>query len=151
MVEAGYVIVSGCAKGIDTYGQQAAISHGGRTIAVIGTGIEQVYPAENRDLQEVIANDHLLLSEYPPQSGPKKHRFPMRNRIIAALSKGTCVFEAKKKRLSDNSTASIGSWKNSFSVPGNILTEHSTGCHHLIQDGAVCTVSGEDILAEFKE
>ena len=75
----------------------------------------------------------------------------MRNRIIAALSKGTCVFEAKKKRLSDNSTASIGSWKNSFSVPGNILTEHSAGCHHLIQDGAVCTVSGEDILAEFKE
>ena len=69
---------------------------------------------KNRDLREVIANDHLLLSEYPPHPA-RKHRFPMRNRIIAALSKGTCVFEAKKKkRLSDNSTASIGSWKNSF-------------------------------------
>lgn len=152
VIEAGYVIVSGCAKGIDTYGHQAAISHGGRTIAVIGTGIEQVYPAENRDLQEVIANDHLLLSEYPPQSGPKKHRFPMRNRIIAALSKGTCVFEAKKKSgslITAQQALDLG--RTVFSVPGNILTEHSTGCHHLIQDGAVCTVSGEDILAEFKE
>ncbi|ELA49948.1 DNA protecting protein DprA [Enterococcus faecium] len=118
----------------------------------IGTGIEQVYPAENRDLQEVIANDHLLLSEYPPQSGPKKHRFPMRNRIIAALSKGTCVFEAKKKSgslITAQQALDLG--RTVFSVPGNILTEHSTGCHHLIQDGAVCTVSGEDILAEFKE
>lgn len=152
VIEAGYVIVSGCAKGIDTYGHQAAISHGGRTIAVIGTGIEQVYPAENRDLQEVIANDHLLLSEYPPQSGPKKHCFPMRNRIIAALSKGTCVFEAKKKSgslITAQQALDLG--RTVFSVPGNILTEHSTGCHHLIQDGAVCTVSGEDILAEFKE
>lgn len=152
VVEAGYVIVSGCAKGIDTYSHQAAISHGGRTIAVIGTGIEQVYPAENRDLQEVIANDHLLLSEYPPQSGPKKHRFPMRNRIIAALSKGTCVFEAKKKSgslITAQQALDLG--RTVFSVPGNILTEHSAGCHHLIQDGAVCTVSGEDILAEFKE
>ncbi|WP_165005890.1 MULTISPECIES: DNA-processing protein DprA [unclassified Enterococcus] len=151
VIEAGYVIVSGCAKGIDTFSHHAAIHCGGKTIGVIGTGIDQAYPPESRDLQEKIGKEHLLLSEYPPQAGPKKHRFPMRNRIIAALSQGTCVIEAKKKSgslITAQQALDLG--RTVFSVPGNILTEHSTGCHHLIQDGAVCAVSGQDILAEFK-
>lgn len=148
----GYVIVSGCAKGIDTYSHCAAIREGGRTIAVVGTGLRKFYPRENEQLQMKIAEEHLLLSEYPPEAGPRRHRFPMRNRIIAALSRGTCVVEARKKSgslITAQQALDLG--KAVFAVPGNILTEHSEGCHHLIQDGAICTISGQDILEELKE
>ncbi|TKN17072.1 DNA-protecting protein DprA [Enterococcus sp. VV15] len=152
VVEAGVVIVSGCAKGIDTYAHQAAINYSGKTIAVIGTGMNKVYPEENRALQAEIGKNHLLLSEFPPDTGPKKYHFPMRNRLIAALSEGTCVIEAREKSgslITAQHALELG--KPIFSVPGNILTEHSKGSHQLIQDGAVCAVSGQDILAELKE
>ncbi|MEY8444865.1 DNA-processing protein DprA [Enterococcus ratti] len=152
IIEAGYVIVSGCAKGIDTYAHQATINYSGKTIAVIGTGIKQVYPKENQLLQEEIGKKHLLLSEYPPDQGPRRTQFPMRNRIIAALSQGTCVIEAKKKSgslITAQQALEIG--RTVFSVPGNILTQHSIGSHQLIQDGAVCVISGQDLLAELKE
>lgn len=152
VIAANYVIVSGCAKGIDTYAHQAAITYSGKTIAVIGTGIKKVYPKENQFLQENIGKEHLLLSEYPPNEGPKPYRFPMRNRIIAAISQGTCVIEAKQKSgslITAQQALEIG--RTVFSVPGNILTEHSVGSHQLIQDGAVCVISGQDILTELKE
>lgn len=152
VIAEGYVIVSGCAKGIDTYSHCAAIKEGGRTIAVVGTGLEKFYPRENEQLQRKIAEEHLLLSEYPPEAGPRRHRFPMRNRIIAALSLGTFVIEARKKSgslITAQQALDLG--KAVFAVPGNVLTEHSEGCHHLIQDGAICTISGQDILAELKE
>ncbi|MGG5358708.1 MULTISPECIES: DNA-processing protein DprA [unclassified Enterococcus] len=149
VIEAGYVIVSGCARGIDTFGHQAALETGGKTIAVIATGIDQIYPKENKKIQEIIGKEHLLLSEYPPNAGALRHRFPMRNRIIAALSKGTCVIEARKRSgslITAQQALDLG--REVFAVPGNILAEHSEGCHQLIQDGAKCTISGQDILAE---
>lgn len=149
VIEAGYVIVSGCAKGIDTFGHQAAIETGGKTIAVIATGVDQIYPKENQQIQETIGKEHLILSEYPPNAGPLRHRFPMRNRIIAALSNGTCVVEARKRSgslITAQQALDLG--RDVFAVPGTILTEHSEGCHQLIQDGAKCTISGQDILAE---
>jgi DNA processing protein len=152
VIAADYVIVSGCAKGVDTYAHQSAIKYSGKTIAVIGTGVKKVYPKENQYLQEEIGKKHLLLSEYPPNEGPKKYRFPMRNRIIAALSQGTCVIEAKQKSgslITAQQALEIG--RTVFSVPGNILTEHSVGSHQLIQDGAVCVISGQDILLELRE
>ncbi len=152
VVEAGVVIVSGCAKGIDTYAHQAAINYSGKTIAVIGTGMNKVYPEENRALQAEIGKNHLLLSEFLPDTGPKKYHFPMRNRLIAALSEGTCVIEEREKSgslITVQHALELG--RPIFSVPGNILTEHSKGSHQLIQDGAVCAVSGQDILAELKE
>ncbi|MBF8807856.1 MAG: DNA-protecting protein DprA [Enterococcus lacertideformus] len=152
VIEADYIIVSGCAKGIDTYAHQAALKYSGKTVAVIGTGIQNVYPKENQGLQEEIGKKHLLLSEYPPNEGPKPYQFPMRNRIIAALSQGTCVIEAKKKSgslITAHQALEIGC--TVFSVPGNILTEHSIGSHQLIQDGAVCVISGQDLLLELKE
>lgn len=152
VVESGVVIVSGCAKGIDTYAHQAAINYSGQTIAVIGTGMNKVYPKENGVLQAEIGKNHLLLSEFLPDTGPKKYHFPMRNRLIAALSEGTCVIEAKEKSgslITVQQALELG--KTVFSVPGNILTEYSKGSHQLIQDGAVCAVSGQDILAELKE
>ncbi len=152
VIEAGYVIVSGCAKGIDTFAHQTAIKHGGKTVAVIGTGLNNVYPKENRALQAEIGTNHLLLSEFPPDTAPKKHHFPMRNRLLAALSEGICVIEAKEKSgslITVQQALELG--KTIFSVPGNILTEHSKGSHRLIQDGAVCAVSGQDILSELKE
>src|SRR5699024_10632686 len=124
VVEAGVVIASGCAKGIDTYAHQAAINYSGKTIAVIGTGMNKVYPEENRALQAEIGKNHLLLSEFPPDTGPKKYHFPMRNRLIAALSEGTCVIEAREKSgslITAQHALELG--KPIFSVPGNILTE----------------------------
>lgn len=152
VVEAGIVIVSGCAKGIDTYAHQAAINYSGKTIAVIGTGTNKVYPKENCILQAEIGKNHLLLSEFLPDTDPKRYHFPMRNRLIAALSEGTCVIEAREKSgslITVQHALELG--KTVFSVPGNILTEHSKGSHRLIQDGAVCAVSGQDILTELKE
>lgn len=152
VIDANYVIVSGCAKGIDTYAHLAAIKNTGKTIAVIGTGIKKAYPKENQFLQAEIGKNHLLLSEYPPYEGPKQYRFSMRNRIIAALSQGTCVIEAKQKSgslITAQQALEIG--RTVFSVPGNILTQYSTGSHQLIQDGAVCVISGEDLLFELKE
>ncbi|OTP12124.1 DNA protecting protein DprA [Enterococcus sp. 10A9_DIV0425] len=149
VIEKGFVIVSGGAKGIDAYAHQAAIKASGRTIAIIGTGIDRCYPKENQRLQEEISKNHLLLSEFRPEDGPKKYHFPMRNRIIAALSQGICVVEAKKKSgslITAQQGLELG--RTIFSVPGNILTGQSSGCHHLIQDGAICAISGQDILAE---
>lgn len=151
VIDQDYLVVSGCAKGVDTYAHQVAIRCSGRTIAVIGTGINHSYPKENQQLQRGIARDHLLLSEFLPDVGPQKFHFPMRNRLIAALTSGICVIEAKAKSgslITAEQGLEIG--RPIFSVPGNILTGQSTGCHQLIQDGAICTFSGQDILNELE-
>ncbi|MBO0462140.1 DNA-processing protein DprA [Enterococcus sp. DIV1298c] len=151
VIDQHYVIVSGCAKGVDTYAHQVTMRRSGRTIAVIGTGINQSYPKENQQLQREIARNHLLLSEFLPDARPQKFHFPMRNRLIAALSQGICVIEARAKSgslITAEQGLEIG--RPIFSIPGNILTGQSTGCHQLIQDGAICTFSGQDILNELE-
>ena len=96
MVEKGYPIISGMAKGIDSYAHTAAINHGGYTIAVLGFGIDRCYPVEHRKLKEIIAEKGLLLSEYPPGTQPCRFRFPERNRIIAGLSDVLYVIDTRK-------------------------------------------------------
>lgn len=145
-----FVIISGLARGIDTAAHLASLKSGGATIAVIGTGLDVHYPKENRRLQDYIAKNHLLLSEYEAQSQSLKYHFPERNRIIAGLSQGVMVAEAKIRSGSlITCERAMEEGRDVFVVPGNILDGQSEGCHHLIQEGAKCITSGFDILNEF--
>lgn len=145
-----FVIISGLARGIDTAAHLASLKSGGATIAVIGTGLDVHYPKENRRLQDYIAKNHLLLSEYEAHSQPLKYHFPERNRIIAGLSQGVMVAEAKIRSGSlITCERAMEEGRDVFVVPGNILDGQSEGCHHLIQEGAKCITSGFDILNEF--
>ena len=145
------VIVSGLAKGIDTAAHMAALHHGGKTIAVIGTGLDVFYPKPNKRLQDYIGNDHLVLSEYGPGEQPLKFHFPARNRIIAGLCRGVIVAEAKMRSGSlITCERAMEEGRDVFAIPGSILDGLSDGCHHLIQEGAKLVTSGQDILAEFE-
>lgn len=145
------VIVSGLAKGIDTAAHMAALQNGGKTIAVIGTGLDVFYPKANKRLQDYIGNDHLVLSEYGPGEQPLKFHFPARNRIIAGLCRGVIVAEAKMRSGSlITCERSMEEGRDVFAIPGSILDGLSDGCHHLIQEGAKLVTSGQDVLEEFE-
>lgn len=145
-----FVIISGLARGIDTAAHIASLKNGGQTIAVIGCGLDVYYPKENRDLQAYIAKHHLLLSEYPIGTEPRKHHFPERNRIIAGLSQGVIVAEAKLRSGSlITCERAMEEGRDVFAIPGSIIDGFSAGCHHLIQDGAKCITSGLDVLNEY--
>ena len=145
------VIVSGLAKGIDTAAHMAALQNGGKTIAVIGTGLDVFYPKANKRLQDYIGNDHLVLSEYGPGEQPLKFHFPARNRIIAGLCRGVIVTEAKMRSGSlITCERAMEEGRDVFAIPGSILDGLSDGCHHLIQEGAKLVTSGQDVLAEFE-
>lgn len=145
-----FVIVSGLARGIDTAAHMATLKQGGKTIAVVGNGLSQYYPKENRPLQDYISKNHLILSEYGPDSSPKRHHFPERNRIIAGLSLGVLVVEAKIRSGSlITCERALEEGRDVFAVPGNILDGNSEGCHHLIKEGAKCVTTGLDILSEY--
>ena len=145
------VIVSGLAKGIDTAAHMAALQNGGKTIAVIGTGLDVFYPKANKRLQDYIGNDHLVLSEYGPGEQPLKFHFPARNRIIAGLCRGVIVVEAKMRSGSlITCERAMEEGRDVFAIPGSILDGLSDGCHHLIQEGAKLVTSGQDVLTEFE-
>ena len=145
------VIVSGLAKGIDTAAHMVALQNGGKTIAVIGTGLDVFYPKANKRLQDYIGNDHLVLSEYGPGEQPLKFHFPARNRIIAGLCRGVIVAEAKIRSGSlITCERAMEEGRDVFAIPGSILDGLSDGCHHLIQEGAKLVTSGQDVLAEFE-
>ena len=145
------VIVSGLAKGIDTAAHMAALQNGGKTIAVIGTGLDVFYPKANKRLQDYIGNDYLILSEYGPGEQPLKFHFPARNRIIAGLCRGVIVVEAKMRSGSlITCERAMEEGRDVFAIPGSILDGLSDGCHHLIQEGAKLVTSGQDVLAEFE-
>ena len=144
------IIVSGLARGIDTAAHMAALQNGGRTIAVIGTGLDVFYPKANKKLQSYIGKNHLVLSEYGPGEQPLKFHFPERNRIIAGLCRGVIVAEAKMRSGSlITCERAMEEGRDVFAIPGLILDGKSDGCHHLIQEGAKCIMSGSDVLSEF--
>lgn len=145
------IIVSGLARGIDTAAHMAALQNGGRTIAVIGTGLDVFYPKANKKLQSYIGKNHLVLSEYGPGEQPLKFHFPERNRIIAGLCRGVIVAEAKMRSGSlITCERAMEEGRDVFAIPGSILDGRSDGCHHLIQEGAKLATCGQDILAEFE-
>ena len=146
-----FVIVSGLARGIDTSAHISALKNGGATIAVIGCGLDVNYPKENKLLQEYLGKNHLILSEYAVGEAPLKFHFPERNRIIAGLSQGVIVAEAKMRSGSlITCERALEEGRDVFAIPGNILDGKSDGCHHLIKEGAKCITSGMDVLSEYQ-
>lgn len=148
----GLVIVSGMARGIDTSAHIGALEAGGRTVAVLGSGIDVVYPSENRALAKRISDCGALVSEFPLGRRPFRRNFPRRNRIIVGLSLGLVVVEAEKRSgalISANLAAEYG--REVFAVPGRIDTRQSEGTNALIQDGAKLVRSAEEILEEFPQ
>lgn len=134
-----YVIVSGLARGVDTYAHKETLRLGGSTIAVLASGLNQVYPSENSALQTEIGTHHLLLSEHPVHRRPLKHHFPMRNRLLAGLSDAVIVIEAEARSGSVMTAHSaLDEGREVFCVPGNITSPLSAGANHLIQEGAHC-------------
>ena len=145
------VIVSGLARGIDTAAHMSILQNGGKTIAVIGTGLDIFYPKSNKRLQNYIGEHYLLLSEYGPGEEPLKYHFPARNRIIAGLCRGVIVAEAKMRSGSlITCERAMEEDRDVFAIPGSILDGRSDGCHHLIQEGAKLITSGQDVLSEFE-
>ena len=143
--EAGVLVVSGLARGIDSAAHQGAIGSG--TAGVIASGIDIAYPPENRDLQEQIAQQGLLIAEQPPGKEPLARHFPYRNRIIAGMSIGTVVVEAIL-RSGSLITARLAaeSGREVMAVPGSPLDPRSQGCNNLIREGATLVQSVDDIL-----
>ncbi|MBF0254770.1 MAG: DNA-protecting protein DprA, partial [Candidatus Omnitrophica bacterium] len=143
----GITIVSGLARGIDTVAHQAALDAGGRTVAVLGSGLERIYPKENYRIAERITENGMLYSEFDPDQEALPHCFPMRNRLISALSQAVLVMEAPKKSGAlITADLALEQSKDVFAVPGNILTPQAQGPNRLIQEGAFCATSPEDIL-----
>lgn len=151
LVSHTYTIVSGLALGIDSIAHQTTINHKGKTIAVIGNGLGVTYPKKNALLQKEIGEKHLLLSEYQKDTGPRRHQFPMRNRIIAGLSRGICVIEAKQRSGSlITAQLALDEGREVFAVPGDIFSLNSVGCHELIHQGAKCVWDASHIIEEIK-
>lgn len=147
LAENELVVVSGMAWGIDSYSHQGALENNGKTIAVLGSGIDICYPARNRQLRNQILEKGLILSEYPPGYPAQKFTFPSRNRIISGLSLATVIVEAGLKSgslITAERAAEQG--RTVFALPGNINSLHSIGTNKLIQDGACPLVIIDDIF-----
>ena len=145
----GVTIVSGMARGIDSLGHLGAILVGGRTIAVLGCGVDVIYPSENRSLFSRIIDHGAVLSEFPMGSPPEGGHFPKRNRIISGLSIGVVVVQASAESGSlITASYALEQGREVFAVPGNVGAEGSRGTHQLIKDGAKLVESSEDILEE---
>ncbi|GAA0482540.1 DNA-processing protein DprA [Parasphingorhabdus litoris] len=145
LMNEGVSVISGLARGIDTAAHQGAITKS--TIAVIAGGIDVHYPPENKDLQERIANEGLLLAEQPPGTEPKARHFPYRNRIIAGIAQGTVVIEAAPKSGSLITARLAGeAGRHVMAVPGSPLDPRSRGCNGLIREGATLIQSVDDVL-----
>ena len=149
--KAGALIVSGLARGVDSAAHQATLELGPNhcTAAILGTGIDMVYPRQNIRLSRAISQQGVLVSELPLGSGPMAWHFPRRNRIIAALALGVVVIEAAEKSgslITARLAADLG--REVFALPGPIHSANSAGCHLLIQQGAKLVFRPDDVLEE---
>lgn len=152
LAERNVVVVSGLARGVDSAAHRGALDVNGATVAVLGSGIDVIYPGEHRTLAEDLSRDGVILSEQPPGTPPRPHHFPLRNRIISGLSRAIVVIEA-----SDHSgsliTARCGldQGREVMAVPGSVLTGRNRGGHALLKDGAKIVEGVDDILEELGE
>lgn len=148
--EAGYLVVSGLARGIDTAAHEAAMNS--QTAAVVAGGIDHFYPPENEQLQKQIAEDHVIVSEMPPGTIPRAEHFPRRNRIISGLSRAVIVVEAALRSgslITARMAAEQG--RDVFAVPGSPLDPRCEGANRLIRDGASLLMSVDDVLEALRE
>jgi DNA processing protein len=149
LARAGAVVVSGLARGVDAAAHAGALDAGGKTIAVLGTGIDRVYPSENQALHERIAAAGLLITEFAPGAPPNLFHFPQRNRIISGLSKAVVVVEAREKSGSLITARLAGDQgRDVMVVPGPTRSGQNRGGHALLRDGAKLVESAVDILQE---
>lgn len=142
----GFTVISGMADGIDSIAHRAALDAGGYTVAVVGCGVDVIYPRGNYELAERICQNGMMISEYPPGTMPEKYHFPERNKIIAALSCATVVTEANIKSGSLITAGDAKKYnRDVFAVPGNITSKLSGGTNTLIKKGAIPVTEAEDI------
>ena len=145
-----FVIISGLALGIDTLSHKIALDEGGKTIAVLGTGLDKIFPADNKSLSQKIIQNGALISEYPLATPPLRHHFPWRNRIISGLSPATLVIEAPEKSGAlITANFALEQNRDVFAVPGSIFNKNSLGPNNLIKLGAKLISQTEDILEEY--
>jgi DNA processing protein len=149
LAQLNFTVVSGMALGIDTAAHEGALSVHGRTVAVLGSGLNQIYPPENRRLAERITAGGAVISEFALDSGPDAHHFPIRNRIISGMCAGTVVVEATRNSGS-LITARLAAEQNRevFAVPGSVQSFKSMGTHTLIKQGAKLVENAQDIVCE---
>lgn len=149
LASCGITVVSGLARGIDSVAHNAALSSGGRTVAVLGSGLNNIYPPENKALAQKIAESGAVLSEFYPYETPKRENFPRRNRIISGMTIGTLVTEADiRSGALITASFALEQGREVFAVPGNITSKNSEGTNYLIKNGAKLVQKVEDILEE---
>ena len=149
LAKAGVTIVSGLATGVDGVAHRAALEAGGRTLAVLGSGIDVIYPGQHRDLADRISKQGAVISDYPLGTQPDRYNFPPRNRIISGLSLGVVVIEAPESSgalITVNFAAEQG--RDAFAVPGPVNAPSSAGCLRIIREGATMVRSAEDVMED---
>jgi DNA processing protein len=149
LAAAGVTVVSGLALGIDGQAHRGALDGGGRTLAILGSGVDIIYPSSHRDLAEKVMANGAVISDYPPGTKPDARNFPPRNRIIAGLSRGVVVVESPLRSgalITVDFAADYG--RDVYCVPGNALSEASAGCHRVIRDGGRLVASAADLLED---
>jgi DNA processing protein len=148
----GVTVVSGLARGIDSAAHRGALDAGGRTVAVLGSGADVIYPPENRALARRIAERGAVVSQFAPGTPPLPHNFPERNRVIAGLALGVVVVEAAARSGSLITAGLAGELgREVMAVPGRVTSAESQGAHRLIQDGAALVQGWEDVIAQLPE
>jgi DNA processing protein len=149
LTRAGLTVVSGLARGIDAAAHRGALSTGGRTLAVLGSGILNIYPAEHADLADLVAAQGAILSEAPPQAQPFSGAFPQRNRIISGIALGVIIVEAAlRSGALITARHAMEQGREVFAVPGRVDNRMAHGCHRLIRDGAKLVETVDDVLEE---
>jgi DNA processing protein len=147
----GVTIISGMATGIDRQAHQAGLAGPGRSIGVLGTGLDKIYPADNADLYRAMAEQGLVVTEFAPGTKPEGRNFPIRNRIISGLSLGVLVAEAASRSGSlITARLALEQGRDVFALPGPLTQPTFTGCHSLIRSGALLVQSAEDIVRELR-
>jgi len=152
LAELGFTVISGMARGIDTCAHRGCLAAGGRTIAVLGCGLDYVYPPENRTLMAKIAREGAVVTEFPLGTPPEAGHFPVRNRIISGLSQGVLVIESP---LNSGTMITVNQAldqnRSVMAVPGRIDSPNAVGCHKLIRDGARLITCADDVIEELQD